>query len=172
MTKKKKEIDFYVWLRQGLRSLSRKWPPVYQCLAAAKRKAPTDAPPRQKVAYECAICGKLNTAKNICVDHVKPAGSLLKGEDIQAFVETLFCGVDNLQAICKDTCHRYKTMSERLNISFDEAKLECLVLDTLKDKRKTLDILAGYGYTGTEVSNQEKRRKHLREILSSQTTSK
>ena len=172
MTKKKKEIDFYVWLRQGLRSLSRKWPPVFQCLAAAKRPAPPGSPPRQKVAYECAICGKLNTTKNICVDHRKPVGSLLKGEDIQAFVETLFCGVDNLQAICKDTCHRYKTVSERLNISFEEAKLECLVLDTLKDKRKTLDILVQHGYSGDVVSNQEKRRKILRKILSSQTAYK
>ena len=172
MTKKKKEIDFYVWLRQGLRSLSRKWPPVFQCLAAAKRPAPPGSPPTHKVAYLCAICGRLNPAKNICVDHRKPAGSLLKGEDIQGFVETLFCGLDNLQAICKDTCHRYKTMSERLGISFEDAKIECAVIDMLKDKKKCLDFLKQNGYDGIAVSNQEKRRKLLRDILSVKTTPK
>lgn len=161
-----KEINFYVWLRQGLRSLSRKWPPVYQCLAAAKRPAPKDAPPRQKVAYECAICGKLNTSKNTAVDHCVPAGQLLCADDIKGFIERLFCGVEGLQAICKDTCHRYKTLAERLNVSFEEAKLEAAVIDLLRDKKKCLDTLAKSGYTGVVVSNQAKRRKLLRELLS------
>ncbi len=163
--KKKKEINFYVWLRQGLRSLSRKWPPVYQCLAAAKRPAPKDAPPRQKVAYECAICGRLNTAKNIAIDHRVPAGQLLCAEDIQGFIERLFCGAEGLQAICKDTCHRYKTLGERLGVSFEEAKLEAAVIDLLRDKKKCLDTLAKSGYNGVAVSNQAKRRALLREIL-------
>lgn len=167
--KQKKEIDFFLWLRSGLRSLSRKWPPVFQALALAKRPAPPDAPPRQRVAYECAICGKLNPSKNIVVDHIKPAGSLLTPEDIQGFVETLFCGIDNLQALCKDTCHRYKTNSEKLGISFEEAKIECNVLDMLKDKQKTLDKLREHGYDGLQVSNNDKRRKLLREIISNET---
>ena len=164
-TKQKKEINFYVFLRQGLRSLSRRWPPVYQCLAAAKRPAPKDSPPRQKVAYECAICGRLNTAKNTAVDHRVPAGQLLCAEDIQGFIERLFCGVDGLQAICKDTCHRYKTLAERLNVSFEEAKLEAAVIDMLKNKAKTLAYLREKGYTGVAVSNDTKRRALLREIL-------
>lgn len=164
-TKKKKEINFYTWLRQGLRSLSRRWPPVYQCLAAAKRPAPKEAPPRQKVAYECAICGRLNTAKNIAIDHRVPAGQLLCAEDIQGFIERLFCGAEGLQAICKDTCHRYKTMSERLDITFEEAKLEAAVIDLLKDKKKCLAVLEKAGYTGVAISNEAKRRALLREIL-------
>lgn len=164
-TKKKKEFNFYTFLRQGLRSLSRKFPPIYECLAKAKRPAPKDAPPRQKIAYLCAICGKLNSLKNICVDHKIPAGALLREEDITPFVLGLFCSEDNLQAICKDTCHRYKTMSDRLGISFEEAKLECSVLDLLKSKQKALDKLREFGYTGDSVSNQVKRRDLLREIL-------
>lgn len=165
-TKKKAPFNFYTWLRSGLRSMSRRFPPVYECLAAAKRSAPKDAPARQKIAYVCAICGKLNSAKNICVDHRIPAGSLLEEKDIAPFILGLFCSKDNLQAICKDTCHRYKTMSEKLGISFEEAKLECDVLDLLKSKQKALDKLREHGYTGIAVSNETKRRNLLREILS------
>lgn len=164
-TKKKAPFNFYQWLRSGLRGMSRKYPPVYECLAEAKRQAPPDAPARQKIAYLCAICGKLNSSKNICVDHRIPAGSLLEEKDITPFILGLFCSKGNLQAICKDTCHRYKTMSERLGISFEEAKLECAVLDLLKSKQKALDKLMEFGYTGDCVSNQTKRRTLLMEIL-------
>lgn len=159
------KFNHWQWLRSGLRSLSRRYPPVYQCLAAAKRPAPKDAPPRQKVAYECAICGRLNTAKNIAIDHRVPAGQLLCAEDIQGFIERLFCGTDGLQAICKDTCHRYKTLSERLGVSFEEAKIEATIIDMLKNKAKVLAYLQEKGYSGVAVSNQTKRRALLREIL-------
>lgn len=164
-TKKKAPFNFFIWLRAGLRSMSRRYPPIYECLAKAKRPAPKNAPPRQRIAYECAICGKLNTAKNICIDHKNPAGSLLTEKDITPFVLGLFCSADNLQAICKDTCHRYKTASEKLGISFEEAKLECTVIDLLKDKKKCLALLAEMGYSGVAVSNESKRRNLLRQIL-------
>lgn len=168
MTKKKKEFNFYTFLRQGLRSLTRKFPPIYECLAKAKRPAPPDAPPRQRVAYECNICKGLFPAKQVSVDHVLDAGSLLSKEDITPFIERLFCGADGLQVLCK-TCHDAKSLASKQGISFEEALIEKQVLAILKNKQDTLDILAQHGYSGDAVSNQEKRRKLLRELFSKET---
>lgn len=165
VSKKKKEFNFYIFLRQGLRSLTRKFPPIYECLAKAKRPAPPDAPPRQKVVYECNICNGLFPAKQVSVDHILDAGSLLSKEDITPFIERLFCGADGLQVLCK-TCHDAKSLSSKQGISFEDALVEKQVIAVLKDKQKTLDILAKHGYSGDAVSNQEKRRKLLRELLS------
>ena len=170
--KKKREINFYVWLRQGLRSLSRKWPPIFTALANAKRPAPAGSPPRQKVAYECAICKGLFPAKQVCVDHIKPAGTLLTEDDIQEFVTTLFCGVDNLQVLCKNSkdgehigCHEVKTYYERYGLqSMEEARLHLEVIKMLKNKKQCLAFLSEHGYTGKDVSNDEKRRTLLLKI--------
>lgn len=171
MNKKKKEFNFYTFLRQGLRSLSRKFPPIYECLAKAKRPAPKDAPPRQKIAYECNICHGLFPSKQISVDHIEDAGSLLKEEDITPFILRLFCSADKLQALCS-TCHDAKTYAAKHNITFEEALLEKRVLKMLAKKQETLDFLKQNGYDGIAVSNQEKRRNLLRELLSAKTTPK
>jgi 5-methylcytosine-specific restriction endonuclease McrA len=67
---------------------------------------------RQKFAYECGPCKGLFKAKDVQVDHIQPAGSLLSRQDLPQFVERLYCGEDGLQVLCKQ-CHQIKTNKER-----------------------------------------------------------
>ena len=120
--KEKTKPNFYTWLRSGLRKLSRRWPPTYEALADAK-VAYVGENKRRKFSYVCAICGRLFDAKSVAVDHIEPAGSLSCKEDIASFIEKLFCGKEGLQVLCKDNCHAAKTYAEKMNISFEEAKL-------------------------------------------------
>lgn len=102
---------FYGFLRSALRSAYSKYPPKYLILAEASRPyVGTDK--RRKKEYQCAECSKWYGSGDVNVDHKVPAGSLTKPEDIQGFVERLFCGKDGLQVLCS-TCHSKKTLEER-----------------------------------------------------------
>jgi len=105
------EAAFWSMIRSALRQKSRWWKPVTQCKELARR-AYKGTNKRQKWEYQCNKCKKWYNAKNINVDHIKPAGSLNCAADLPLFVETLFCEVDNLQVLCK-TCHDKKTKLEK-----------------------------------------------------------
>ena len=124
--------EFFVWLRSGLRRLSRRWPPIYQALASAKYPAPPGNG-RKKWLYKCNMCGELFPSKEVSVDHIIPAGSLLSYDDLPKFVGTLFCDTSNLQVLCKD-CHNLKSLQDKKGMSYDEAKKEQLVVDFKKQK--------------------------------------
>lgn len=97
-----------------LRSGSRRWPPKYETLNAAKtEKKVNKATGRLAQHYQCNICKKEYTSKDIEVDHIKPIIDPKKGFiDWNTFVNNLFCSADNLQAVCK-TCHKTKTQKEK-----------------------------------------------------------
>lgn len=46
------------------------------------------------------------------MDHIEPVGTLTSFDDLPAFVEKLFCGIEGLQVLC-DADHQEKTNSER-----------------------------------------------------------
>lgn len=109
------EAQFVSFVKNQLRSGSRKWAPIQDCLK------------RVKVArglYKCDCCGaevpptivpegSRKRVKNIIVDHVKPIVDPSIGfVDWNTFVESLYCEADNLQALCL-SCHTIKTNEER-----------------------------------------------------------
>jgi hypothetical protein len=47
------------------------------------------------------------------VDHISPAVPISGWDSWDNFMERLFCGEDNLQALCSGKCHKEKTSSER-----------------------------------------------------------
>ena len=69
-----------------------------KCLKEAKRRK----------RYQCAKCKKYYL--KVQVDHIVPIGGFKN--DWNAFIDKLFCSVDNLQSICKK-CHSKKTNKER-----------------------------------------------------------
>lgn len=105
------EAAFWSFIRSALRQKSRFWKPIKQCKDNAKRQY-WGTNKRQKFEYQCATCKKWFAEKHINVDHIKPAGSLNNAQDLPAFVETLFCEVDNLQVLCS-SCHNVKTQLEK-----------------------------------------------------------
>lgn len=163
---KKKELDFYTWLRSGLRSLSRKWVPVYTCLANAKVPYNGDNK-RRKFSYVCNYCKKEHEAKYVKVDHVEPAGRLATREDITPFIERLFCPVEGLQVLCSP-CHDAKTLMEKNpGMTMEEAFIEKEIISICKKPVKdVLQFLESYGIV-EGVSNAEKRRDAVSKILRS-----
>jgi 5-methylcytosine-specific restriction endonuclease McrA len=105
------ESAFWSFIRSALRQKSRWWKPITQCKLNAKRTY-TGPLKRQKFEYQCNECKGWFPEKKINVDHIIPAGSLNCAEDLPAFVNRLFCEVDNLQVLC-ETCHNIKTQQEK-----------------------------------------------------------
>lgn len=105
------ESAFWSFIRSALRQKSRWWKPISECKAKAKRayKGPIK---RQKFEYQCNQCKSWFPDKQVNVDHIQPAGSLMSANDLPGFVERLFCEVDNLQVLCEG-CHNVKTKLEK-----------------------------------------------------------
>lgn len=109
------ESAFWSFIRSALRQKSRWWKPISLAKTKARRtyKGPNK---RQRYEYQCNECKLWFPDKHVNVDHIVPAGSLMKADDLPGFVERLFCEVDALQVLCT-TCHDKKTKLEK-----DESK--------------------------------------------------
>ena len=105
------EARFFGFLRSALRGASSRYPPKYECLNAATR--PYVGPDkRRKKERQCAHCKGWFATTATSADHIIPAGSLQKWDDLVPFVQRLFCSVDGFQCLCS-TCHSAKTSAER-----------------------------------------------------------
>ena len=62
--------------------------------------------------YLCNICKGIFGPKEIAMDHINPVVALDGFIDIGTYCESLFCGVENYQCICKP-CHDEKTTKEQ-----------------------------------------------------------
>jgi 5-methylcytosine-specific restriction endonuclease McrA len=105
------EAAFWQFIRSVLRQKSRWWKPISECKQLVRRKY-RGSNRRQKWEYQCAECKGWFSDKEIAVDHIKPAGSLSKPEDLAGFVSRLFCEVDGLQVLC-DKHHDAKTIIDK-----------------------------------------------------------
>lgn len=96
-----------------LRSGTRRWPPKYETLNAAKtEKKINTATGRMAQHFKCAKCKKDWPAKQVNVDHITPAVGKEGFTSWDSFIDGLFCEKENLQVLCK-LCHDKKSKSER-----------------------------------------------------------
>jgi 5-methylcytosine-specific restriction endonuclease McrA len=105
---------YFGFIRSALRRAWSKYPVKYQALNAARRPSQLEDK-RTKWEYQCNCCNEWFKSVDVQVDHIQSAGTLTEYEHLPAFVERLFCEVDNLQVLCKP-CHKAKTAEERLNV--------------------------------------------------------
>lgn len=103
MKKKRVKWNLNTKLRQSLRMLWLRSPMRYE---AIKR---TRCMPGRNM---CEQCKKIVATKDIKIDHIVPAGTLIN--DISGFVKRLMVESHGLQALC-ETCHDKKTSEERAN---------------------------------------------------------
>lgn len=158
------EKKFWTWLRSGLRSMSRRYPPIYEALAAAKRPY-TGHNKKQKVCYECAKCGVLESAKNVAVDHRIDCGKLASWEDVQGFMARLFCEKDGLDVLCHQ-CHDVKTYMTKYNVSEADAIAAKEVARIMKlPKEKILAMCQKAGYNVSTLTNAAKRKTAITTIV-------
>lgn len=131
---------------------------------------------RTKWLYECEICGGMFKENEVQCDHIDGNHSFTKVGDFQDYFDNiLMIGFDGLQLLCCDIpsknhigCHSYKTLSESLNISFEDAKIEKLVIQICKESAKNIDAwLADRGVK--TAKNKDARRNAVREVLKNES---
>ena len=108
------EARYRSFVTSTLRAGSRKWPPKYETLNAAKtEKKINKATGRLAQHYLCAMCEQEYTQKNVQVDHIKPVVDPKKGfVSWDTYIDRMFCEGKNLQVLCK-ICHVEKTKLEK-----------------------------------------------------------
>jgi hypothetical protein len=122
---------------------------------------------RTKWLVRCEICEGLFKLSDVEVDH-KYAGNkypFTKVEHFQDYFDNiLMVNFDGLQVLCKEGCHRTKSLSESLNISFNDAKIEREVIKICKLKAAQID--KWLGDRGIKVAkNPQARRDAVRQCL-------
>lgn len=96
-----------------LRAGSRRWPPKYLTLEAAKTEKKINSKTgRLAQHYRCAACEKEFTNKDVQVDHIVPIVNANGFTSWDAYIDALFCGTENLQVLCIP-CHKIKTKKEK-----------------------------------------------------------
>lgn len=172
VTKKaKKAADLFtekkllVWLRSAMRSASRRYPPIFEALAAAKEPYVGENA-RQKFCYRCADCQKTFPAKEVAVDHIVDCGSLTSWNDIQGFMQRLFCPREGLQVLC-DECHDIKTLMSKNGLTKSEAIARKRIISFVRNNSATeiKEFLLNRGYNEKDISNQKKRENCLENEL-------
>lgn len=108
------EARYRSFVTSTLRAGSRKWPPKYETLNAAKtEKKVNKATGRLAQHYLCAMCEQEYTQKDVQVDHMKPVIDPKKGFiSWDTYIDRMFCESKNLQVLCK-VCHAEKTKLEK-----------------------------------------------------------
>lgn len=100
---------FWTFIRSALRQAWNKYPVKYQALKQAEvGKQVNQKTGRLAKHYRCNICQQHFPAKEVQVDHIVDVGTLKDYPDLPVFVDRLFCGVEDLQVVCKP-CHQSKT---------------------------------------------------------------
>lgn len=107
------ESRFNTFVRNLLRSGTRKWNPIHQ----TKKEARVS-----RGMYECADCGNIvpptikvgrKRVNNVHVDHIEPVVDPDVGfTNFDEYIERLFTEKENLQLLC-GPCHDRKTQEER-----------------------------------------------------------
>ena len=120
------EAKYRSFIRGNLRRTSTRWPPIGDCLRAARIS---------RGLYKCAECKQSVEAsirvdgrriKNVHVDHILPIVDPEIGfVSWDALIERMFCEPDNLQVLCH-SCHTKKTNEEKAMAKArrDKLKLE------------------------------------------------
>lgn len=113
--KSKKEKTLKQWLVPKLRKISSHWPNKNKALALARVKVKVgeykNGNDILKSMYRCEICQELYDSTEIQIDHRTPVIGMYGFDDWNVYIESLFCGLDNLGAVCK-SCHFLKTQNE------------------------------------------------------------
>lgn len=167
---------FFSWLKGCIRRSWNRHPAKVELLKKNRVKIPNENPRSSKrfpfvSGQVCSVCKDTFPEKECQVDHVlEETASLTQLSDIQLCVEKLLVvSESDLRIVCT-SCHSIISLSQKLGISFEDAQIEQKVIALCKDLKKCLAFLEQRGYTGITVSNAEKRRNLVRQILAKEKT--
>lgn len=156
------EAQYWGMIRSALRDGSLRWLPLQKILNDNRR--PYRGPDRrQRWEYLCSMCNKWYPRKHIERDHAQGCG-VLNEETAGLFITRMYCDTKYLRLLCKG-CHGVVTYAEARKISLEESSIRKRVINLLKDKNNCVNILSSFGYTKPEMSNEEKRKDLLYQLI-------
>jgi len=96
-----------------LRTGTRRWPPKYQALAAAKTEKKINVRSgRIAQHFRCALCKEEYSSTGVQVDHISPVVGEEGFTTWDSYIDNMFCEASNFQILCL-VCHAQKTNEER-----------------------------------------------------------
>ena len=155
----KTQPAFYSWMRSGLRRVWTRHPAKNLLAKKLRKRKPLGKKGQNIWALQCTMCHKWLPQNKIQMDHIHPAGTFKNEEDIQAFVTNLLIVTpEDLQPLCKP-CHALVSLSERKNISIEQAaiikKAIAFSKCTVKDQVALLHL---WKMMTPEITNAKQRR--------------
>jgi hypothetical protein len=161
----KNSVAFFTYLRGCLRKAWSTNPIKHNLIKKRRKQIPNPNPNGKKATvfgFTCEMCDNDYIISQGQVDHINPAGSLRKTEDIQGFVERLlYVTEDDLRLICKG-CNSALSHADKMGITYAEAIIEKTAIELCKQK-KDLQWLRDRGLQ--PASSQAKRRIQITEQL-------
>ena len=162
----KSKTAFFAYLRGAIRRIWSRYPAK---LEWKKTQLTTEKPEgykgRGKKFGKCAYCGEMFVASHLEVDHIIQVGECNSWETARQFMERLLNCNGNWCLACK-TCHKIKSHAERLSVSFEEARLQKLVIEWMKQSKATIVAMCkSKGYNEHSLTNTQKRREAVEAIL-------
>ena len=164
----KSKASLMSYIRGGVRrSLWNRHPSKTKLIKEKRFQIPNPNPNGKKPTVwggECEICNNLFIEKELQVDHIRDHGSSLKDiSDIQQFIEDIVIVTrDDLRWVCKG-CHEIVSYSQKMNISFEQARIEKQFIQIKKDKN-VLDKLRLYNVQSIPKLKKD-QESLLRELL-------
>ena len=106
------EARYNSFVKSGIRSLTRKWKPMFDALkeSATVRKT-NEKTGREAMHYRCACCGNDFPLKGVAIDHIVPIVPTTGFDSWDNVISRALCEKDGFQVLCK-SCHSIKTKEE------------------------------------------------------------
>ena len=133
------QAKFNSFIKNNLRSATRKWAPIYKCTKEANvsRGLYLCAECKEEVPPTVTCPEKRTRVKNIFIDHIVPIVDPAVGfVSWDSVIERMFCDSDNLQLLCLK-CHKAKSQEE---IDIAKARRAKQKLQNLEVDDETFEI--------------------------------
>ncbi len=165
----KSKSQYFNWLRGNLRKIWSDYPvrkiwkkdslrPV-----TSKERLSKMFHPSTKNVGQCVMCNEWMAGSKLECDHKKPSNGCSDWSDVPSFVE--YCvsqPATEFQLICKP-CHKIKAYAERMNISFEDARIEKAIIAYMKKSNTVIDkTLAKHGLP---CNNAKVRKDGVRQLM-------
>lgn len=167
----KNSTAFFTYLRGCLRKAWSRHPTKLNVIKKQRKQITNPNPKGNKptvFGFTCELCEKDHVLKDGQVDHINPAGTLTKTDDIQGFVERLlYVREEDLRLVCKG-CNSAMVIAEKQGISYEMAIVEQKVIAICKQPAKLIDTFLTENGEVSYTKNPVSRRDAVRRVLLSQ----
>lgn len=106
------EARYNSFIKSGIRSLTRKWKPMYDALKEAEtEKKINEKTGRVAQHYRCVGCRRDYPVKEVAIDHIEPIVPVTGFTTWDDIISRALCEKSGFQVLCK-SCHAIKCKEE------------------------------------------------------------